>query len=175
MNSENDGIYSFNPQTEKFVNYRNDPRNANSLADDLTQGLTIDKNGNVWIATQSGLDKFEPSTNRFTHYTHQHNDSGSISNNQIFAICADEEDNLWLATGSPGIDYFNSHTGKLLAVINQRKPSLSWRILYTLLSESPCCVVIFSNAGKGNDLSCAIQSVAIPIHKQAIKMKLEAG
>jgi len=114
MNSENDGIYSFDPQKEKYVSYRNNLRNANSLADDLTQGLVADKNGNVWIATHNGLDKFEPSTNHFTHYTHQDNDSSSISDNKIFGICADEEDNLWLVTGEPGIDYFNSHTGKLI-------------------------------------------------------------
>jgi ligand-binding sensor domain-containing protein/two-component sensor histidine kinase len=114
MNSENDGIYSFDPQKEKFVNYRNDLLNANSLADDLTEGLIVDKTGAVWIATQSGLDKFDPATNHFTHYIHRDSDSSTISNNKIFGICADEEDNLWLATGGPGIDYFNSRTGKLI-------------------------------------------------------------
>jgi len=114
INSENDGIYSFDPQKEKFVNYRNDLGNANSLADDLTQGLVTDKKGNVWIATHNGLDKFEPSANHFTHYNHRDNDSTTISDNKIFSICTDEEDNLWLTTGKPGIDYFNSHTGKLI-------------------------------------------------------------
>jgi ligand-binding sensor domain-containing protein len=114
MNSEADGIYSFDPRKEKFVNYRNDPVNTNSLAADLTEGLVADKNGAIWIATQNGLDKFEPAVNHFTHYTHRNNDSCSISNNQIFGICADEEDNLWLTTGLPGIDYFNPHTGKLI-------------------------------------------------------------
>ncbi|MEO7263405.1 MAG: two-component regulator propeller domain-containing protein [Ferruginibacter sp.] len=114
MNSENDGIFSFDPQKEKFVNYRKNPGNINSLADDLTQGLVVDKNDAIWIATQNGLDKFEPAANHFTHYIHHYNDSSTISDNKILGICADEEGNLWLTTGSPGIDYFNSHTGKLI-------------------------------------------------------------
>lgn len=114
INSENQGIYSFNPVTGLFVNYRNNPHNSNSLADDLTQGLAIDKKGNIWIATQSGLDKLDPISKRFTHFLHKSKDGSSISDNKIFSICIDEDDNLWLATGTPGIDYFNSHTGKLI-------------------------------------------------------------
>ena len=47
MNSENQGIYSFDPITGLFFNYRHNPHSVNSLADDLTQGLTIDENGNI--------------------------------------------------------------------------------------------------------------------------------
>ncbi|HKO81853.1 MAG TPA: two-component regulator propeller domain-containing protein [Chitinophagaceae bacterium] len=118
MNSENQGIYSFNPITGLFFNYRHNPHNKNSLADDLTQGLAIDKNGNIWIATQSGLDKLDPATKQFTHFVHNNTGNISISNNRIYSICIDEDDNLWLATGSPGIDYFNSHTGKLIQHFN---------------------------------------------------------
>ena len=118
MNSESQGIYSFNPITGLFFNYRNNPRNTNSLADDLTQGLAVDKNGNIWIATHNGLDKLDPVTRQFTHFIHNKTDNSSISSNKIYSICIDEDDNLWLATGEPGIDYFNAHTGKLIQHFN---------------------------------------------------------
>jgi ligand-binding sensor domain-containing protein len=118
MNSESQGIYSFNPISGLFFNYRNNPRNTNSLANDLTQGLAIDKNGNIWIATQSGLDKLDPVTKKFTHFIHNKTDNSSISSNKIYSICIDEDDNLWLATGKPGIDYFDTHTGKLIQHFN---------------------------------------------------------
>jgi ligand-binding sensor domain-containing protein len=104
MNTESSGIYSFNPLTRLFYNYRNKPKNKNSLADDQTQDLAIDKKGNVWIATMSGLDKLDPVTNSFTHYVHSDNDKSGISHNKIFSICIDEDDNLWMVTGTPGID-----------------------------------------------------------------------
>jgi hypothetical protein len=38
------------PATGKFVNYRHKLHNINSLANDGTGGLVIDKMGNIWIA-----------------------------------------------------------------------------------------------------------------------------
>jgi len=114
MNSESSGIYSFNPVTGLFHNYRNKPKNKNSLASDQTQDLVIDKKGNVWIATMNGLDKLDPSATCFTHYVHSDNEKSGISHNKIFSICLDEDDNLWMVTGTPGIDYFNTQTGKLI-------------------------------------------------------------
>jgi ligand-binding sensor domain-containing protein/two-component sensor histidine kinase len=114
MNSETNGIYSFNPVTGLFYNYRNVPKNKNSLADDQTTQLVVDKKGNIWIGTMSGLDKLEPATKQFTHFTCLETKDAGISNNKVYSISIDEDDNLWLVTGSPGIDYFNTKTGKLI-------------------------------------------------------------
>jgi Signal transduction histidine kinase len=114
MNSQTHGIYSFNPVTGLFNNYRHEPNNTNSLADDQTTQLVIDKKGNIWIGTMNGLDKLEPATKQFTHFTAHEKRNEVISNNKVFSISIDEDDNLWLVTGSPGIDYFNTKTGKLI-------------------------------------------------------------
>ncbi len=114
MNSLTHGIYSFNPVTGLFNNYRHEPNNANSLADDQATQLVIDKKGNIWIGTMNGLDKLEPATKQFTHFTAHGKRNEVISNNKVFSISIDEDDNLWLVTGSPGIDYFNTRTGKLI-------------------------------------------------------------
>jgi ligand-binding sensor domain-containing protein/two-component sensor histidine kinase len=114
MNSESEGIYSFNPVTETFFNYRHLSQDRNSLIDDRTEGLAIDKSGNIWIATQSGLDKLEPKANKFTHISHQPYKQTNVSNNYISAITIDEDDNLWLVTAIPGIDYFNTKSQTLI-------------------------------------------------------------
>ena len=114
MNGDAEGIFSFNPVTEKFLHFRNNPKNKNSLQDDRTAGLVADQKGNIWIATQTGLDKLDPLTNTFTHITHESNKETNLSNNYFSAIAIDEEDNLWLATANPGLDYFNTITQKLI-------------------------------------------------------------
>jgi ligand-binding sensor domain-containing protein/two-component sensor histidine kinase len=114
MNSENLGIYSFDPATETFHNYRHSITDPNSLANDLTEDLVIDKSGRVWIATQSGLDMLDPANGRIAHYTHRLDDPGSISANFITSLSIDEDDNVWLTSSSPGIDYFNTKTGRLI-------------------------------------------------------------
>jgi ligand-binding sensor domain-containing protein/two-component sensor histidine kinase len=131
FNSETEGIYSFNPVTEKFFHYGSNKKDINSLMDDATQGLVADKAGNIWIATQSGLDKLDPRTNTFTHITHQQNKETSISNNFISAITIDEDENLWLVTAEPGLDYFNTQTQKLIKHFNfgsSSNPIEDWNI-----------------------------------------------
>ena len=114
MNSETNGIYSFNQVTGLFYNYRHGPKNKNSLADDQTSQLVVDKKGNIWIGTMSGLDKLETATKQFTHFTSGETKDAGISNNKVYSISIDEDDNLWLVTGSHGIDYFNTKTGRLI-------------------------------------------------------------
>lgn len=114
LNTETNGIYSFNPVTGIFYKYRNVPNNSNTLADDQTTQLVIDKKDNIWIGTMSGLDKLEPATKRFTHFTSGEKKDAGISNNKVYSVSIDEDDNLWLVTASPGIDYFNTKRGKLI-------------------------------------------------------------
>jgi ligand-binding sensor domain-containing protein/two-component sensor histidine kinase len=131
MNGEAEGIFSFNPVTEKFFHFRRNTQNKNSLMDDRTQGLVADQKGNIWIATQSGLDKLDPLTNTFTHITHQPYKETNLSDNYISAITIDEEDNLWLATANPGLDYFNTKTQKLIQHFNfgsSSDPIEDWNI-----------------------------------------------
>jgi ligand-binding sensor domain-containing protein/signal transduction histidine kinase len=131
MNSESDGIYSFNPVTEKFCSYRHHSQNKNSLVDDRTEGLVIDSEGNIWIATQTGLDKLQPKTSTFTHITHKPYKQTGLSNNYITAITIDEQDNLWLVTATPGIDYFNTRTEQLIEHLNlgsSGDPVADWNI-----------------------------------------------
>src|SRR5205814_2157846 len=118
MNSESQGIYSFNPVTGRFVNYHHDLHTENSLADDATEGLVIDKKGNIWIATLSGLDKLNVATNKFTHFTSYRLHATNLANNYVNAIALDDDDNLWMVTAKPGIDYFNTTTGKLIQHFN---------------------------------------------------------
>ena len=118
LNSESQGIYSFNPATGKFVNYQHDLHNINSLADDFTTGLVTDKGGNIWIATLSGLDKLNPETKKFTHFKNLDHQATNPEKNYVTAISIDEDNNLWMVTATPGIDYFNTKTGKLIEHFN---------------------------------------------------------
>jgi ligand-binding sensor domain-containing protein/two-component sensor histidine kinase len=131
MNSESEGIYSFNPVTEKFVHYRHNVADSNSLMDDATTGLVADRSGNIWISTLIGLDKLNPRANVFTHVTRQSYKQTNLSNNYISAITIDEDDNLWLVTATPGLDYFNTQTQHLIQHFNfgsSSDPMEDWNI-----------------------------------------------
>ncbi|HYV93518.1 MAG TPA: two-component regulator propeller domain-containing protein [Chitinophagales bacterium] len=114
MSSNTAGLYSFNPATEKYFEYRHENGNKNSLADDITFGMAIDSSGTIWIATHSGLDAFDPKSNSFSHFIRGNSDSSSISNNVVMGICLDDENNLLLITQSRGIDCFSTKERKVI-------------------------------------------------------------
>jgi len=113
LNSDNNGFYSFNPRSGNVIQYRHIPGNSNSLVDDITYDLCIDKNGIVWIATESGLDAYDSQHNIFHHFIHHVNDSTSVSNNSVLGLCLDDDNNLYMITDAGGIDHFNTSTGKV--------------------------------------------------------------
>jgi len=117
--SSNEGFYSFNPATEKFVHFRHEQNDENSLSADEISGLEIDKSGIIWLATQNGLDAFDPTKNSFKHFVHHDDDTSSITSNSIgidrgVALLIDDDDNLWLTFASADVDVFNTIAGKVV-------------------------------------------------------------
>jgi len=111
--SANQGFYSFNPATEKFVHYRHEQNNENSLSTDVIRGLEIDKSGTIWLATQNGLDAFDPAKNSFRHFVHHNGDDASIMNNNVW-LCMDDDENLLLAFSISGVDLLDTKAGKVV-------------------------------------------------------------
>jgi len=90
----------------KFITYRYDAKNDNSLSNNLITDLAEDGDGNIWVATQSGLNRYDRKTGAFTRYMHNDHNTNSISNNIINRLTFDSDNNLWIATNS-GLDCFN--------------------------------------------------------------------
>ncbi len=94
----------------KFVIYRKNPLNENSLASNDIKSIVNDKEGNLWIATwDGGLNCYDPKADRFTRYLKKNN-ANSIASNFLESLCRDDDDNLWIGTADNGLDYFNTKT-----------------------------------------------------------------
>ncbi|NCD69921.1 hybrid sensor histidine kinase/response regulator [Mucilaginibacter agri] len=97
----------------QFIIYRNDPNDKNSLSGNFVQDIVEDKNGNLWIATQSsGINMYDRKTDRFYRYTHNNRDPHSLSSNIVNKLALDNKGNLWVATQKGGLDCFNIKTKK---------------------------------------------------------------
>jgi ligand-binding sensor domain-containing protein/signal transduction histidine kinase len=97
-----------------FINYRNDPRDPNSLTGNRAESLTIDSAGIIWVGTfDAGLNRLDPLTNTFTHFRHNQQDLSSLSNDTVTAILEDHLGNLWVGTYG-GLDLLNKKTGKFI-------------------------------------------------------------
>lgn len=92
-----DGLNRFDGY--EFVVFRNDPLNANSLADNNITSLYADKHGSLWIGTRSnGLSRYDSKTESFTNYKSVVYDRKTLSNYYVKDIQEDSEGNLWVAT-----------------------------------------------------------------------------
>jgi len=92
----------------KFITYRYDSKDANSVSNNMITDMAEDHNGNIWIATQNGLNMLDRNTGRFIRYTHDEHNATSISNNIVSRLTFDSDGSLWVATQNGGLDHFDT-------------------------------------------------------------------
>jgi len=88
----------------KFIIYRYDPLNKNTLSNNMITDVAEGPDGNIWIATQSGLNMYERNTGRFIRYMHDDHNPHSISSNILGRLAFDTDGKLWIATQTAGLD-----------------------------------------------------------------------
>jgi len=88
------GLNKLNTKTGKFTNYKFNPEDPASLADNIVFAIYEDEKGYFWIGTNSGLNLFNPSTGKFKRYG---TDAG-LPNDVIYGIMPDNNNRLWLTT-----------------------------------------------------------------------------
>lgn len=77
------------------------------LSSNYVVGITQDKQGCMWFATEGGLNKFDG--RQFTVYKKY---TSGLSANELNAVCADPRDNkVWIATQREGLCVFDCDAG----------------------------------------------------------------
>ena len=115
----------FDPRNEKFRQFSNNAKEANSISDATINDLFYDSKGNLWIATEKGLNKLpleelsKPFTDTLNFKSFQYDDgnTNTISSNIVLTIHEDVDKNIWIGT-DVGLNIFNY----------QKR---TWRRLYT--------------------------------------------
>ena len=100
------GLVEFNRKNETFTQYKNDPKDPASIADDFVRSICEDYNGYLWISTDRGLDIFDKNSRKFSHYTYNELDPGSISSNFTGKILLDRSGAIWIATSGGDVNKY---------------------------------------------------------------------
>src|SRR5665647_1098400 len=83
-------------------------------------GITQDKQGYMWFATESGLNRFDG--HNFRVYKKNSSNSNSINSNELNYVLADKTDNtVWIATQRTGMNAFDTKTEKFTYYTNDPK------------------------------------------------------
>jgi signal transduction histidine kinase/CheY-like chemotaxis protein/ligand-binding sensor domain-containing protein len=106
------GVNFLDLSNKKFFALQYNPYTPEkSLGGDKIKDMDVDKNGNIWIATQqNGVDMFSPSTATITHFKAQQG-VNSLSSNTILALRVGPDNNVYIATDA-GLDVYNQRSKK---------------------------------------------------------------
>ncbi|MGB5048932.1 MAG: ATP-binding protein, partial [Caldilineaceae bacterium] len=92
----------FDPQSRTVIaDIRHDDRDSHSLIGDSVTALWEDREGVVWVGSESGISLFDPAQLNFARYTHRIDDPNSLAAPTVQAIYgAAQSGQLWLGSGS---------------------------------------------------------------------------
>jgi len=105
------GLNKYEKSTDRFLHYRHDPLNTNSVNTDQfdfgPQHLYITQQHELLIATRNGLDILDIETDTFSHYRHDPRNSNSLSSNHLTAVIQGRGGTIWIGTMDGGLNRFD--------------------------------------------------------------------
>ena len=116
------GLNKFNPATEKFNTYLNDPDNLNSIGANQVLSILVAPDSVFWIATFGGglnYFKYTGSDNiKFKRFTNIPSDSTSLSNDRVYSIYQTRDGVIWAGTFGGGLARLDKKSGKFKRYVN---------------------------------------------------------
>jgi ligand-binding sensor domain-containing protein len=109
------GISRYNPFTQKFTTWRNEPGKKDQIYFNSVRGIAEDDNGTIWIATGRGINSYTPGDKELKFYSIK----DSIPNAFYGCANADKKGRVWFGTKDyDGLYYYTSVTGKFSSIAN---------------------------------------------------------
>jgi diguanylate cyclase (GGDEF)-like protein len=99
VGTDGGGLLQLDGGTDTFYQYRNNPDNPASIAQDEIRTIYEDQSGYIWVGTaQGGLNLFDDATGAFRRFQHNPEDEYSLSEGQVTSILEDAKGTLWIGT-----------------------------------------------------------------------------
>ncbi|MCF0069650.1 ATP-binding protein [Dyadobacter sp. CY261] len=100
------GLIYFDRQTGKFTTYRHDPKNPQSLSNDVIVTLCLDHKNQLWIGTfLGGLSCYDGQ--KFIRYQQDPKQPKSLPGRSVWEIFEDSQQRLWIGTLDGGLCLFD--------------------------------------------------------------------
>jgi len=103
-----DGLFYFDPSTNKKGLYRHDDSNPNSLSSNAINSIFIDSQKEMWVTTEYGLNRYRKSTGDFKTYSTR----DGFPSNVFYSIIEEDKERFWIST-SNGLVAFNPITEEI--------------------------------------------------------------
>lgn len=129
------GLIYFDRHTGKFTTYRHDPKNSESLANDVIVTLRLDHQNQLWVGTfLGGLNCFDG--HKFTRYQHNPAQPKSLSGRSVWEIFEDSQQRLWIGTLDGGLCLFDQNTKTFTKYYHPNQRALYSAYVPTIFEDS---------------------------------------
>ncbi|KQS26982.1 hybrid sensor histidine kinase/response regulator [Dyadobacter sp. Leaf189] len=139
------GLLRFSKADYSYITFKNDPRNPETISNDVVPSVYMDKAGRLWLGTEGGgLNLYNEKTNTFSRFVHNPKNRKTISNNLVNCTLEDSKGNLWVGTNG-GLNSLNTKT-KVFTSFTQRD-GLPSDLIWGILEDTHGMLWISSNNG----------------------------
>ena len=121
LESDRGGLNKYNPASDDFTIYRNDPSDKTSLINNKVRSIFEDSRGTFWIGTGGdGLHTMDRERGTFARHTYDPANPEKLSrpplgnpNDRITFIREDSKGYIWIGTDANGVNRYNPETGRV--------------------------------------------------------------
>nr|WP_294877194.1 hybrid sensor histidine kinase/response regulator transcription factor [uncultured Pedobacter sp.] len=126
------GLNLYLPKSNSFKRFLHDPKDKNSISDNIIRNLFEDKKGNIWVGTDNGLNKLI-GPDKFQRFYNSNVKGQGLAHSLIKAIYQDHNNVLWIAT-LKGLTSMKEEKGKYVFQSYFHDPSNSASLINNDLS-----------------------------------------
>ncbi|RFS19282.1 response regulator [Chitinophaga silvatica] len=101
------GLFYFQSATGKMQMWQKD-KGPLRLNNDIINGITVDNNNRIWIATDhGGVNIIDKKNGQINYVLHSEREEKSLAQNSINAIYKDDAGIIWLGSFKKGVNYYH--------------------------------------------------------------------
>jgi signal transduction histidine kinase/ligand-binding sensor domain-containing protein len=103
------GLDRYDKKTGKYIHYKHDDHNTNSISKGTVRSVAEDKNGRFWVGTEGGgLNLMDRKKGSFIHFVFDSSNTNSLGSfyNIIVSFKSASDGTLWVVTRE-GLDHFD--------------------------------------------------------------------
>ena len=115
-----ESLNRFDKKTEKFIAYKHDPGNNNSISNNYTITVYEDSKSNFWVGTAYGLNLMDRETGTFTRFYAYPQTEENANKEVITSILEDKSGKLWIGYYNlEGVKLFNPENKSFKSYLNK--------------------------------------------------------
>jgi len=171
VGTENEGLNSINPKSNRFIRYKNNPGNINSISSNQITSLYYDVQDDLlWIGFLNGnIDSYNKTTNKFKHYL--------FPKKSITVIYKGKQSGLWVGTFEGDLNRFDPKSNSFNQFNLPLKSDKSYikNGIYSLYEESESVLWIGTYGGGLNRLNLLNNSVKTFVEQDGLPNNVVYG